>query len=110
LVDISEDELKTLKSQLSRLKLETRLRKDLGSELDRQKTIAKNAENLAKQRGDEIAEISRKLAKYLPEQLYSSIFSGETDVGVKSERKFLTIFFRISSHLHKYLKIWRQIC
>jgi class 3 adenylate cyclase len=93
LVDISEDELKTLKSQLSRLKLETRLRKDLGSELDRQKIIAENAEKLAKQRGDEIAEISRKLAKYLPEQLYNSIFSGETDAGVKSERKFLTVFF-----------------
>ena len=93
LVDISEDELKILKLQLSRLKLETRLRKDLGSELDRQKTIAVNAENLAKQRGDEIEEISRKLAKYLPEQLYKSIFSGETDVGVKSKRKCLTIFF-----------------
>ena len=60
MVDISEDELKILKLQLSRLKLETRLRKDLGSELDRQKTIAVNAENLAKQRGDEIEEISRK--------------------------------------------------
>ena len=63
LVDISEDELKILKLQLSRLKLETRLRKDLGSKLDRQKTIAVNAENLAKQRGDEIEEISRKLLR-----------------------------------------------
>ena len=85
MVDISEDELKTLKSQLSRLKLETRLRKDLGSELDRQKLIAENAEILAKQRGDEISEISRKLAKYLPEQLYNSIFSGKTDVGLKAK-------------------------
>lgn len=93
MVDITEEELKTLKSQLSRLRLETRLRKDLGSELDRQKLIAETAEQLAKQRGDEIEEISRKLAKYLPEQLYKSVFSGETDVGVKSERKFLTVFF-----------------
>ncbi len=42
---------------------------------------------------DFLAAISMKLAKYLSPQLYKSIFSGERDVAIATERKKLTIFF-----------------
>jgi len=34
-----------------------------------------------------------KLSKYLPPQVYSSIFSGTTDASISTERKKLTVFF-----------------
>ena len=37
--------------------------------------------------------LSSKLAKYLSPQVYKSIFSGEQDVVLKTERKKLTVFF-----------------
>jgi adenylate cyclase len=37
--------------------------------------------------------ISGKIAKYLSPQIYRSIFSGERDVAISTERKKLTIFF-----------------
>lgn len=37
--------------------------------------------------------ISGKIAKYLSPQIYKSIFSGEKDVAISTERKKLTIFF-----------------
>src|SRR5512133_991110 len=37
--------------------------------------------------------ISAKIAKYLSPQIYRSIFSGEKDVAISTERKKLTIFF-----------------
>ena len=40
-----------------------------------------------------LADISRKIAKYLSPQLYRSIFSGEKEVAIATERKKLTIFF-----------------
>ena len=40
-----------------------------------------------------LAAISMKIAKYLPPQIYKSIFSGEKDVTIATERKKLTIFF-----------------
>jgi class 3 adenylate cyclase len=40
-----------------------------------------------------LAGISAKLAKYLSPQVYKSIFSGEKDVAIETERKKLTIFF-----------------
>lgn len=40
-----------------------------------------------------LAAISLKIAKYLPPQIYKSIFSGEKDVVIATERKKLTIFF-----------------
>jgi class 3 adenylate cyclase len=40
-----------------------------------------------------LAGIAQKLAKYLSPQLYRSIFSGQKDVLVSTERKKLTIFF-----------------
>ena len=40
-----------------------------------------------------LESLSSKLSKYLSPQLYKSIFSGERDVEVASQRKKLTIFF-----------------
>jgi len=40
-----------------------------------------------------LASVSMKIARYLPPQIYTSIFSGERDVTITTERKKLTIFF-----------------
>ena len=40
-----------------------------------------------------LASISMKIAKYISPQIYKSIFSGERDVAIATERKKLTIFF-----------------
>ncbi|MBV8613318.1 MAG: adenylate/guanylate cyclase domain-containing protein [Acetobacteraceae bacterium] len=40
-----------------------------------------------------LTAISAKLSKYLPTQVYKSIFSGQTDARVETKRKKLTIFF-----------------
>ncbi len=42
---------------------------------------------------DFLAGVSAKLAKYLSPQVYKSIFSGEKEVAIETERKKLTIFF-----------------
>lgn len=42
---------------------------------------------------DFLAAISLKIAKYLSPQIYKSIFSGQRDVAISTERKKLTIFF-----------------
>ncbi len=40
-----------------------------------------------------LASVSMKISKYLSPQVYRSIFSGERDVTISTERKKLTIFF-----------------
>jgi class 3 adenylate cyclase len=40
-----------------------------------------------------LATVSMKISKYLSPQIYKSIFSGERDVKIRTERKKLTIFF-----------------
>ena len=40
-----------------------------------------------------LATVSMKIARYLPPQIYKSIFSGERDATIATERKKLTIFF-----------------
>ncbi|MCB1485933.1 MAG: adenylate/guanylate cyclase domain-containing protein [Bauldia sp.] len=42
---------------------------------------------------DFLASVSLKIAKYLSPQVYKSIFSGEKDTIINTERKKLTIFF-----------------
>ena len=55
-------------------------------------TIAAINARLA-QANDFLAGISKKLARYLSPQIFASIFSGERDVTIQTERKKLTIFF-----------------
>ena len=40
-----------------------------------------------------LASISTKISRYLSPQIYKSIFSGQTNVAIHTERKKLTIFF-----------------
>ena len=40
-----------------------------------------------------LASVSLKISRYLSPQLYKSIFAGEKDVTIQTERKKLTIFF-----------------
>ncbi|HTX57068.1 MAG TPA: adenylate/guanylate cyclase domain-containing protein [Candidatus Acidoferrales bacterium] len=40
-----------------------------------------------------LSSISSQISKYISPQIYESIFSGRTDVGLKTARKKLTIFF-----------------
>jgi adenylate cyclase len=40
-----------------------------------------------------LASVSMKISKYLSPQIYKSIFSGQKDVSISTERKKLTIFF-----------------
>ena len=82
-----------LDKMVKRLKLESQLRKNLSSEMERQKEIAVESQELAVQRKNEIEGISNQLSKYLSPQLYQSIFSGEQQVDIASQRKKLTVFF-----------------
>jgi adenylate cyclase len=40
-----------------------------------------------------LADVSLKISKYLSPQIYRSIFAGEKDVSISTERKKLTVFF-----------------
>jgi class 3 adenylate cyclase len=42
---------------------------------------------------DFLATLSMKISRYIPPQVYRSIFSGQKDVTIHTERKKLTIFF-----------------
>ncbi|AWL99146.1 adenylate/guanylate cyclase domain-containing protein [Bradyrhizobium amphicarpaeae] len=42
---------------------------------------------------DFLASLSMKISRYIPPQVYKSIFSGQKDVTIHTERKKLTIFF-----------------
>ncbi len=57
-----------------------------------QKAIAGANRDLT-EANDFLASISMKIAKYLSPQIYKSIFSGQRDVTIVTERKKLTIFF-----------------
>ena len=46
-----------------------------------------------KQQQEASAALSRKLAKYLPPQVWGSIFAGKSDAKLETQRKKLTVFF-----------------
>ncbi len=54
---------------------------------------AEDANRLVTEKNLMLEALSSKLSKYLSPQLYKSIFSGEKNVEVASQRKKLTIFF-----------------
>ncbi len=56
------------------------------------KALITTQTELKKQQQDS-AELSRKLAKYLPPQVLGAIFSGQTDAKLQTKRKKLTVFF-----------------
>ena len=88
-----EVNVKKLESEVKKLRLEAQLRKNLASEMQKQKEIAIEAQELALEKKNEIDAISNQLSKYLSPQLYQSIFSGDQQVDIDSKRKKLTVFF-----------------
>ena len=59
----------------------------------RQASTLIRMQNELSERQKESANLSRKLSKYLPPQVWGSIFSGQTDVKLQTQRKKLTVFF-----------------
>jgi class 3 adenylate cyclase/PAS domain-containing protein len=57
------------------------------------KQRAEEASQLVSEKNRILESLSSKLSKYLSPQLYKSIFSGDKNVEVASQRKKLTIFF-----------------
>ena len=89
---IDDEELKLLKKENSKLKLEARLRKSLSVELERQKGIVQAAKDEAEKQQQLLQKASNRLSKYLSPQICEQIFSDvEFDTG--TGRKKLTIFF-----------------
>ena len=87
-----DEELKLLKKENSKLKLEARLRKSLSVELERQKAIVQAANEEAEKQQQLLQKASDRLSKYLSPQICEQIFSDvEFDTG--TGRKKLTIFF-----------------
>jgi class 3 adenylate cyclase len=59
----------------------------------RQARTIRRVNNQLAATNDFLASISQKISRYLSPQIYKSIFSGEKDVKIHTERKKLTIFF-----------------
>ncbi|MCG8392896.1 MAG: adenylate cyclase [Pseudomonadales bacterium] len=53
----------------------------------------KQAQELVRRQQQQAVDMSRKLAKYLPPQIWGSIFSGKRDAKLETRRKRLTVFF-----------------
>tara|TARA_B100001057_G_scaffold479209_1_gene550561 strand:- start:149 stop:1108 length:960 start_codon:yes stop_codon:yes gene_type:complete len=87
------EEIKKLKREIAKLRLEGNLRKSLSNQLTIQKKIADEAKAEALTKSEEVAKISNQLAKYLSPQIHEQIFSGKQSAEVKSNRKKLTVFF-----------------
>ncbi|MED5531160.1 MAG: adenylate/guanylate cyclase domain-containing protein [Pseudomonadota bacterium] len=87
------NEIKDLKREVAKLRLEGNLRKSLSNQLSIQKKIADDAKAEAESKSKQVEAISNKLAKYLSPQIHEQIFSGKQDAEVKSTRKKLTVFF-----------------
>ena len=67
--------------------------KDAERNLLEAKQRVEEASKLVTEKNQMLESLSSKLSKYLSPQLYKSIFSGEKNVEVASQRKKLTIFF-----------------
>jgi class 3 adenylate cyclase len=59
----------------------------------RQAALIRGMNRELSETNDFLAMISLKIAKYLSPQIYKSIFSGQKDAAIATERKKLTIFF-----------------
>ena len=62
-------------------------------ELRQAKLEAERASELVTEKNRALEVLSTKLSKYLSPQVYSSIFSGQRNVEIASNRKKLTVFF-----------------
>ncbi len=72
----------------------------------RQSALVQGMNSELAEANDFLAAISMKIAKYLSPQVYKSIFSGQKDVTIATERKKLTIFF---SDIKDFTEISEQL-
>ena len=86
-------EIKALKKDVSKLRLEANMRKSLSNQLSMQKKIADDSKAEALAKSEELKLVSEQLSKYLSPQIHEQIFSGKQSGGLKSSRKKLTVFF-----------------
>ena len=86
-------EIKALKKDVSKLRLEANMRKSLSNQLTVQKKVADESKAEALAKSEELKVISEQLSKYLSPQIHEQIFSGKQSGGLKSYRKKLTVFF-----------------
>lgn len=63
------------------------------AELTEKALKLKEANEEVQVKNEQLQDLSNKLAKYLSQQVYKSIFQGTKDVKIESYRKNLTIFF-----------------
>jgi hypothetical protein len=82
-----EHELEKLKKENKKLSLESKLRKSMAVELDRQKELLRQATEEVEAQKEKIEGISLKLSRYLPVQLYEQIFSGSLDIHKRMREK-----------------------
>jgi adenylate cyclase len=59
----------------------------------RQGRLIRNMNHELEAANDFLASLSMKISRYISPQVYKSIFSGQKDVAIHTERKKLTIFF-----------------
>ncbi len=59
----------------------------------RQTALIQRVNAKLEQNNDFLASLSLKISRYLSPQVYKSIFSGQKDAAIQTERKKLTIFF-----------------
>ncbi|MFP1683292.1 adenylate/guanylate cyclase domain-containing protein [Alloalcanivorax sp. C16-1] len=60
---------------------------------NRQTRFLQQTQERVREQQRQAVELSRKLAKYLPPQVWGSLFSGQRDAKLETRRKRLTIFF-----------------
>jgi adenylate cyclase len=87
--DLLMDYEKLFKTARRLVRLSDRNEAELNAMAEKQKLAIKK---IAKKNA-ELEVLSRKLAKYLSPQVYNSIFCGEQEVQLASQRKKLTVFF-----------------
>ena len=73
--------------------LEQKRKLELNQALSKLAILNTTLEKKVEERTKELVELSKKLAKYFSPQVYQSIFSGELDVKIQTQRKPLTVFF-----------------
>ena len=88
-----------------RKKAETELSKSREKLAEKAKKL-RTANKEIKTQNEQLQALSNKLAKYLSQQVYKSIFSGKKDVKIESYRKSLTVFF---SDIHGFTELTDRV-
>ena len=91
--DSLEEENRKLKRLVGKLQLEANLKKNLGIQVEKQKTALLEAKSEALKKREELTNLTERLSKYLSPQIYKQVFSRENSATVTSSRKKLTVFF-----------------